>query len=141
VADFFCGSGTFPSVAARLGRRFLACDATWRAFHTTRSRLVETALQPFACYVDSSVSRPLIKSPLVLKQDTRRGTLTLVPPNHPLDYWEIDPDWNGSIFRSVAQVRRTNRSSEVPLEIKKPLYEGLIRARAVTVGGEMLETK
>ena len=46
VADFFCGSGTTPLVAANLGRKFIATDATFRAVHTTRSRL--TALQsPF----------------------------------------------------------------------------------------------
>ena len=33
VADFFCGSGTSPLVAARHGRQFLACDSTWRAVH------------------------------------------------------------------------------------------------------------
>ncbi|MBI2299423.1 MAG: site-specific DNA-methyltransferase, partial [Armatimonadetes bacterium] len=27
VLDAFCGSGTTPAVAARLGRRWLACDA------------------------------------------------------------------------------------------------------------------
>ncbi|RME07457.1 MAG: site-specific DNA-methyltransferase, partial [Anaerolineae bacterium] len=40
VADFFCGSGTTPVVAARLGRRFIAGDVQWRAIHTTRSRLI-----------------------------------------------------------------------------------------------------
>lgn len=42
VADFFCGSGTLPVVAERLGRRWLACDASPRAIHTTTKRLLET---------------------------------------------------------------------------------------------------
>src|SRR5450756_2068475 len=40
VADFFCGSGTFPLAAARHGRRFLAGDVSWRAIHTTRERVI-----------------------------------------------------------------------------------------------------
>ena len=37
VADFFCGSGTTPFVAARHGRRYIATDETFRAIHTTRN--------------------------------------------------------------------------------------------------------
>ncbi|RLD04496.1 MAG: site-specific DNA-methyltransferase, partial [Chloroflexi bacterium] len=39
VADFFCGSGTTAQVAAKLGRRFITTDATWRATHVTLGRL------------------------------------------------------------------------------------------------------
>lgn len=39
VADFFCGSGTTPAVAHRLGRRWLACDASAGAIDVTRARL------------------------------------------------------------------------------------------------------
>ena len=42
VADFFCGSGTLPVVAERLRRRWLACDASSRAIHTTTKRLLDT---------------------------------------------------------------------------------------------------
>lgn len=40
VADFFCGSGTFPAVAARLGRNWLATDIGRLAIHITRKRLL-----------------------------------------------------------------------------------------------------
>ena len=36
----------FPTGCRPIGRRFLACDSTWRAFHTARSRLSEHG-QPF----------------------------------------------------------------------------------------------
>lgn len=39
VADFFCGSGTLPAVAARTGRRWIACDSSPEAFDTTARRL------------------------------------------------------------------------------------------------------
>jgi hypothetical protein len=44
VADFFCGGGTTPSVAQRLGRRWIACDQSRVAVAVTAdriSRLVE----------------------------------------------------------------------------------------------------
>jgi site-specific DNA-methyltransferase (adenine-specific)/adenine-specific DNA-methyltransferase len=46
VADFFCGSGTTLVVAQQLGRRWLGCDESWPAIHTTRKRLL--ALGPGA---------------------------------------------------------------------------------------------
>jgi len=40
VADVFCGSGTTPVVAERMGRRWVACDLGRFAIHTTRKRLL-----------------------------------------------------------------------------------------------------
>ncbi|MDR0620966.1 MAG: site-specific DNA-methyltransferase [Deltaproteobacteria bacterium] len=40
VADFFCGSGTTPAVAAKLGRKWIAADIGKFAIHTTRKRLL-----------------------------------------------------------------------------------------------------
>ena len=39
VADFFCGSGTTPAVARRLGRRWLACDISAEAVRLAQSRV------------------------------------------------------------------------------------------------------
>lgn len=38
-ADFFCGSGTLPAVAARMGRPFIACDQGRLAIESTLGRL------------------------------------------------------------------------------------------------------
>lgn len=48
-ADFFCGSGTLPSVAARMGRRFIGCDMGSLAVESTISRLArqEEAFQVY----------------------------------------------------------------------------------------------
>jgi DNA modification methylase len=43
VLDPFCGSGTLPAVAARLGRRFIACDVSPAATDLTRRRLTAAA--------------------------------------------------------------------------------------------------
>ncbi|MSP23569.1 MAG: site-specific DNA-methyltransferase [Myxococcales bacterium] len=45
VADFYCGSGTTLAVAARLGRRWIGCDAGLVAIDVTRKRLA--AISPF----------------------------------------------------------------------------------------------
>lgn len=41
VVDAFCGSGTTAVVAAELGRRFIACDASAPAIHIATKRLLE----------------------------------------------------------------------------------------------------
>ncbi|MGB2638272.1 MAG: site-specific DNA-methyltransferase, partial [Candidatus Acidiferrum sp.] len=40
VGDFFCGSGTTLAVAEKLGRRWIGCDLSRFAIHTTRKRLL-----------------------------------------------------------------------------------------------------
>ncbi len=40
-ADFFCGSGTLPSVAEKMGRRFIGCDLGSLACESTIHRLIE----------------------------------------------------------------------------------------------------
>jgi site-specific DNA-methyltransferase (adenine-specific)/adenine-specific DNA-methyltransferase len=40
VADFFCGSGTTPAVAEKLGRKWIATDLGKFAIHTTRKRMI-----------------------------------------------------------------------------------------------------
>ncbi|GBC92132.1 DNA adenine methyltransferase YhdJ [bacterium HR15] len=45
VADFFCGGGTTPAVAQRLGRRWIACDQSRVAVAVTADRLIRGAEQ------------------------------------------------------------------------------------------------
>jgi DNA modification methylase len=48
VLDCFCGSGTTPAVAEKLGRRWIACDLGRFAIHTTRKRLLSIPdVKPF----------------------------------------------------------------------------------------------
>jgi adenine-specific DNA-methyltransferase len=48
VLDCFCGSGTTPAVAEKLGRRWIACDLGRFAIHTTRKRLLSISnVRPF----------------------------------------------------------------------------------------------
>jgi DNA modification methylase len=48
VADFFCGSGTTPAVAHRLGRRWIACDDNPDAIALTAARLKQALIERIA---------------------------------------------------------------------------------------------
>lgn len=107
VADFFSGSGTTASVAARLGRRFLASDGSWRAIHTARSRLQQTSSTPFAIQNVTGAPFPRTLVP-ANDQVTRSGDCIHLASRlaDSIDAWEIDPAWDGSVFRSAAQAFR-----------------------------------
>jgi len=135
VADFFCGSGTFPLVATRQGRRFLACDSSWRAFHTARSRLSEHG-QPFTLQRAENCVVPTTNPSL--KLNILDGMIRIVASPE-LDYWDVDPAWEGKCFHSAMQARRPIRSGRIPLEIKPPAALTNLCVRAVTVTGEQIQ--
>jgi DNA modification methylase len=137
VADFFCGSGTFPLAAARHSRRFLGSDTSWRAIHITRERLMEPLRTPFSLYRETIAVIPSNSSvcPIIISD----STVSLINPPV-LDYWEIDPAWDGKIFRSVFQAQRSNRSAEIPLEIKLPAAPTNVCVRAVAINGSVIQS-
>ena len=111
VADFFCGSGTTPVVAARLGRQFIAGDMTWRAVHTTRSRLVEQGTPPFTMSHDSGTPylRTLDTHPSDIFDQSGQEIALHLDTLPEIDYWEIDPVWDGKVFKSIAQAVRPRK--------------------------------
>ncbi len=128
VADFFCGSGTLPVGASRLDRRWIASDATSRAVHTTSTRLVEGDGGPFSIYgVGQGENRNYEGT---ADQESRNeganwhasqafthadGTVIYHPKQQlDLDYWEVDPFWDGKVFRSAAQAVRPRRGQPIP---------------------------
>ena len=159
VADFFCGSGTTAVVAARLGRHVIASDVTWRAVHTTRSRLVQQQTRPFTIQdvmpIPSKPDTPnnhydMLDVP-ARSLDVRSGSTgsdrtsrdMQVSINTPslladLDYWEIDPTWDGKVFRSVAQAVRPRRDGEIPshLHFQGPISKGHLCTRLVNIDGK-----
>ena len=134
VADFFCGSGTTPLVATNLRRKFIATDATFRAVHTTRSRLT-VSQAPFTLERDSASPFALSVGDGKLLQGA--GVLQLETLLD-LDYWEVDPAWDGEMFKSAAQAVRPVRSGDVPGELKIKTGSNVC-VRLVTVQGEQLE--
>ncbi len=136
VADFFCGSGTTSVVAAKNDRKFITSDESVRAVYTARNRLVETEAV-FSLERDSliknntSVSAKKIN--LFVTADSVRLKTTL-----DVDFWEVDPDWDGELFKSVAQAQRPVRSGEIPLELKIKIGRRVC-VRLVTVQGKEIQ--
>jgi hypothetical protein len=116
VGDFFCGSGTTMFVAAKHGRKFLASDEKLRALLTTRSRLI-ACQAPFSLERDSGFAFPLLPAPKTVRVQRSKEAISLHTPME-LDYWEVDPDWDGKTFKSAAQAARPARSREIPLQLK-----------------------
>jgi len=137
VADFFCGSGTAPVVAAKLGRRFIACDREWRAVHTTRGQLARGALEPFTLEFEAGRGplRPArTRTPPAVARSASEVRLARTAA---VDYWEVDPAWDGRIFKSANQSQRPVRSGQVTpaLAIKDARR---ICVRLVTTNGHQL---
>ncbi len=113
VADFFCGSGTNAVVAARLGRHFLCADATQRAIHTARLRLMR-AQAAFATEADQSVTAGLQAFPAGWQPVCRGGEVTLPPEAlAQAEGWEVGFLHQG-VFYSTAQALRAPRDTAPP---------------------------
>ncbi|HLO13955.1 MAG TPA: site-specific DNA-methyltransferase [Anaerolineales bacterium] len=136
VADFFCGSGTAPFVAAQRGRSFIACDATFRALHTTRSRLT-VSQAPFTLERDADFSIPVSPASKSTKVHLSKDLISL-ETHLTLDYWEVDPDWDGITFKSAAQAKRPTRRGNIPCELKIKAGSN-ISVRLVTAKGEQYQ--
>jgi SAM-dependent methyltransferase len=144
VADFFCGSGTAAVAASQLRRRFLANDVTWRAIHTARTRLVAQTNQPFTLQYESQVDKTSFSKISLPFHSIRLEEKSVEIDQQVIqnvDYWEVDPAWDGKIFRSLAQAYRPRGKEDIPQRIELPVSAGLrpVCVRWVTVQGEQLE--
>lgn len=133
VADFFCGSGTTPVIAAQNGRKFIACDESFRALHTTRKRLV-TRGNFFSLEVDPGFVVPALPAPKTTRAYLTKNSVAL-DTKLDLDYWEVDSDWDGKTFKSTAQATRPARRGDIPLELKIKVGHKVC-IRLVTVKGK-----
>ncbi len=127
VADFFSGSGTTVSVAARLKRRWLACDPAPTAFITAYRRLLMTsAVGPFTLWKTAdSLDEPKLELEVQITTDgaqvearietiaSRESTELLFPKD--LVLWEVDWRHDSKIFQSQSQSIRSWRSDEMAL--------------------------
>ena len=141
VADFFCGAGTTSLVAAKHERNFIASDISWRAIHTTRSRHISGSDRIFSLKMDASIEtrRSVGKSPMI---DLSEQAVSINPDLiNDLDYWEVDPDWDGQIFRSALQALRPHKKGSIPTELMlpKPTTEKSIAVRMVMIDSEQIQ--
>jgi len=136
VADFFCGSGTTPVVAARSGRKFIASDIVLRSIHTSRQRLTAASAGSFSLERDACLDLQY-RSTSKIKADVMSDGVK-ISTRLPLDYWEVDPEWDGGLFRSAAQAQRPLRNGEIPVELKIKTGRSVC-IRFVTIDGEMFQ--
>jgi DNA modification methylase len=136
VADFFCGSGTTAFVAAKHERNYIACDTMFRAIHTTRGRL--TVFQhPFSLERATNFDLPVLSAPASTRAHRSEAVISL-ETDLDLDYWEIDPNWDGITFRSAAQAKRPMRNGNIPCELKIKAGSNIC-IRLVTANGKQYQ--
>jgi DNA modification methylase len=141
VADFFCGSGTAAAAAAQAGRRFIAVDGAWRAVHTTYTRLVEAGAAPFTLQVETQSAR-IPESTDKAHPVQRGGEISLEQDLlTELDYWEVDPAWDGQVFRSAAQATRPHKKGQIRSQISLPpeQIQPSAQARLVKIDGSRMQ--
>ena len=147
VADFFCGSGTSAFVAACLGRRFLAGDVSWRATATTQLRLAASSSQTESFLLQRAIApdAPVPHTGEVqrIQAGVRRAgnQVEIDPAVFPgLVYWELDPCWDGIVFRSAAQAVRPARRGEIAQRLSLPAdTAGQVCVRLLQANGGYFE--
>lgn len=132
VADFFCGAGTLPAVASRLGRRWIACDRSQLAFWTTYRRLaLMSKPSPFSSWSAFHQSRGALRP--VTQQGTKGPKLPVelagveasrAPGTFPdqIVLWEIgeiDPE-DGAFLAHACNAREW-RDPTIGLELETNL--------------------
>jgi site-specific DNA-methyltransferase (adenine-specific) len=140
VADFFCGSGTTAVVTAKLGRQFIASDLSFRAVHTSRTRLIKSGTPVFVIKKIEGgraiVDAPDLLASLTFKLEDRFIKLETKRADA-LDYWEVDPSWDGKVFRSASQALRPRGKGTIPdcLILPAPHRNLPVYARIVDIQG------
>ncbi len=131
VADFFCGSGTTAVVAARLGRRFLAADATWQAIQTSYLRLLRAGV-PFR--LETTTPLPVQPFPQGCAPHVHDPRVALPPcAQEVAEGWEVGQP-QGDVFYSLAGAVRAPRSPQppaasLPLPRQRPVHVRVFTAR------------
>jgi hypothetical protein len=159
VLDPFCGSGTTPAVAQKLGRRWLAIDAAPGAIATTTRRLHAACTvssldqNRFAVYTTADAARPLATplAPAMHAAITRIGAdgatirVVLAPAEaaQTADWrtWveaiAIDPDYDGQVLRVAladAPLKRTELVAGV-YELPAPPTPTTVAVRVLDIAG------
>jgi DNA modification methylase len=114
VADVFCGAGTLPAVAERLGRHWLACDSGPLAIHLTRKRLLSLpACTPFDELTTNAESGRRRKAEFGVSVEVGaegQVMLALDPEQAAqVDYWAVDFDYQGAFRPTWRSFRMRKR--------------------------------
>jgi len=144
VADFFCGSGTTAVVSAGLGRHYLTSDINFRAVHTSRTRLIQAESPAFTLQTLKGIKPPLDNEDLSASVGLEREqqVVRLVTPHlEDIVYWELDPAWDGTVFRSVSQAIRPRKKGSIIDQLVLPFPKSNLPvcARILDIHGRMIQ--
>lgn len=166
-ADFFCGSGTLGAAAGKLGRRWICCDDGPLAVATAMKRLskqgqtmklvrsgdfdkpcgtpVGTAKLEAAAYCNPTIFKDKIDFTIELKSYTLKESDAAVVrafkdnPLAAIDFWSVDLDYDGRVFRPEPGTSVYRDKNRLPIEIKLEIKaEGAERRRIVVRAVDIL---
>lgn len=141
IADFFCGSGTTPVVAGKLGRLYIGSDIMWRAIQTTQIRLIQTVVDPFSIEFTANTSIPYSNDfEVSVTFSPEQGYQLSCEQADMVIYWDVDPDWDGNIFRSRIHASRPRTRGYVNMTLPGGLFsrDQNMRARVITNEGYII---
>jgi hypothetical protein len=114
-------------MAAKLGRQFIASDLSFRAVHTTRTRLILAGSPVFAIRQVKGIETTRVDVNIP-------GSLNLILDNQfvklevnqaeGIDYWEVDPAWDGKLYRSATQAMRPHGKENITDQLDLPKTNG-----------------
>lgn len=138
-ADFFCGSATLGAAAGRLGRKWICCDNGMLAVAAAMKRLSRQGQNmKILCRTPADESRIVIRADTYctptlfndkiiltvelkeyelreaekVHQDEPHKTVAKAAQENPLalvDFWSVDTDWDGRVFRPDASFYRDRK--------------------------------
>lgn len=125
AADFYGGSGTTADACEKSGRRWISCDNSPIALHTTAHRLIQQGAGPFTICQPTSERRPLsgLKVETIpYREGLKRYNVRLnecqvegIPAAYAFSYWALDLDHEPGNFVSDLQVIREKPNFSGPL--------------------------
>ena len=141
VADFFAGSGTTLVAAEKLGRRWIGCDVGRAAIHAAKKRLVGLPSAVFEVLTIAGEGAAAGEAPQVTVsaaalETGRTVQLTLGGEGaSAVDYWAVDWDHDGRVFRHGWHAGRRNARERALLTAEHAYGEAGSRRIAVQIAG------
>jgi DNA modification methylase len=117
VLDVFAGSGTTLVVAEKMGRRWIGCDVGRAAIHASRKRLLGIGAAFEVQAIEGEGEGDAAEAIAVTAEAGTGGRNVRVSlaGAEALDYWAVDWEHDGRVFRSAWHARREGKKQEMPL--------------------------
>ncbi len=158
VADFYAGSGTMAAVSQEMGRRWVICDDSPIAIQTSLERLIKQGRGTFTIEQVGIDPQPpdkrsylKLKPPSIQRFNETSALLLLgiedyIPHEQNrsllknnwgiknlIDFWEVDLNYDGSIFKSEVQVLRDRKVYDDSISLSLKLRVSIRNAYKIAV--------